>query len=251
MPGSNATGLMLALLTALFWGALPLALKHLLSTVDALSIVCLRFWVAAAWTWGLSCRHPGNSTPLGRREKILLVLAAAGLSCNFVFFNTRLLELANGDMLIGMALGIMAAVVWTSYGIAQKVLLRTISPGRIMRFIYLAGALALTPLSTPSAFLELDSLQTACLIFACINTIVAYGAFSTAMKNWHAAKVSAVVTTTPLFTLGLEALGALALPQVFPLEHLGLLSLLGAVVVVLGAMGIALGPMLHLPHKRS
>ena len=41
MPGSNATGLMLALLTALFWGALPLALKHLLSTVDALSIVCL------------------------------------------------------------------------------------------------------------------------------------------------------------------------------------------------------------------
>lgn len=154
-------------------------------------------------------------------------------------------------MLIGMALGIMAAVVWASYGIAQKVLLRTISPGRIMRFIYLAGALALTPLSTPSAFLELDPLQTACLIFACINTIVAYGAFSTAMKNWHAAKVSAVVTTTPLFTLGLEALGALALPQVFPLEHLGLLSLLGAVVFVLGAMGIALGPMLHLPHKRS
>ena len=79
MPGSNATGLMLALLTALFWGALPLALKHLLSTVDALSIVCLRFWVAAAWTWGLSCRHPGNSTPLGRREKILLVLAAGAL----------------------------------------------------------------------------------------------------------------------------------------------------------------------------
>ena len=86
MPGSNATGLMLALLTALFWGALPLALKHLLSTVDALSIVCLRFSVAAAWTRDLSCRHPGNSTPLGRQEKILLVLAAAGLSCNFVFF---------------------------------------------------------------------------------------------------------------------------------------------------------------------
>ena len=85
---------MLALLTALFWGALPLALKHLLSTVDALSIVCLRFWVAAAWTWGLSCRHPGNSTPLGRREKILLVLAAAGLSCNFVFFNSSVAYLS-------------------------------------------------------------------------------------------------------------------------------------------------------------
>ena len=61
MPGSNATGLLLALLTALFWGALPLALKHLLSSVDAISIVCLRFWVAAAWTWGLSCRYPGTA----------------------------------------------------------------------------------------------------------------------------------------------------------------------------------------------
>lgn len=50
MPGPNTAGLMLALLTALFWGALPLALKHLISTMDAITIVCLRFWVAAAWT---------------------------------------------------------------------------------------------------------------------------------------------------------------------------------------------------------
>ena len=125
-----------------------------------------------------------------------------------------------------------------------------------MRFIYLAGALALTPLSSPSAFLELDPLQMGCLLFACINTIIAYGAFSTAMNNWHAAKVSAVVTTTPLFTLGLEALGSLALPQVFPLEHLGLLSLLGAVVVVLGAMDIApdsfnLTARIGLPYKKG
>lgn len=61
MPGSNATGLMLALLTALFWGALPLALKHLLSTVDALSIVCLRFWVAAAWTWAFPADIPATA----------------------------------------------------------------------------------------------------------------------------------------------------------------------------------------------
>lgn len=305
MPGSNTAGLLLALLTALFWGALPLALKHLLSTVDAISIVCLRFWIAAAWTWGLSCRHPGNSTPLGRREKWLLLLAIAGLGCNFVFFNssvaylsasacqilaqagpvllllgsvfllrepflpiqggsviillvglllffnTRLLELASGDLLIGMSLGIMAAVVWACYGLAQKILLRTVSPGRIMRAIYLCCAIILTPLSSPASFLQLDALQTGCLVFTCINTIVAYGAFSRAMNNWHAAKVSAVVTTTPLFTLGLEWAGHLLLPHVFPLERLGLLSICGAFTVVTGAMGIALGPMLHLPHGRK
>lgn len=302
MPGPNTAGLTLALLTALFWGALPLALKHLVSTMDATTIVCLRFWVAAIWTWGLSWRHPGNSAPLGPRAKGLLFLAAAGLGLNFIlfnsavayltasacqilaqagpvllllssvfilrepflpiqggsviilllglvlFFNTRLLELADGDLLTGMLLGILAAMVWACYGLIQKVLLRTTSPGRIMRFIYLACALALTPLSSPSTVLELDSLQMGCLLFACANTIIAYGSFSTAMSKWHSAKVSAVVTTTPLFTLALEALGALLLPQVFPLEHPGLLSLLGAVVVVLGAMGIALGPMLHRPR---
>ena len=302
MPGSNATGLMLALLTALFWGALPLALKHLLSTVDALSIVCLRFWVAAAWTWGLSCRHPGNSTPLGRREKILLVLAAAGLSCNFVFFNssvaylsasacqilaqagpvllllgsvfvlrepflpiqggsvvvllaglllffnTRLLELANGDMLIGMALGIMAAVVWASYGIAQKVLLRHLTPTSILRVIYPCCALGLAPLASPAAILRVDAVQGACLAFACLNTLVAYGAFTKAMSIWHAAKVSAVVATTPLFSLVLESLLHALFPHAYPLESVGLLSLAGACVVVLGALGIAVGPMLHLPH---
>lgn len=71
------------------------------------------------------------------------------------------------------------------------------------------------------------------------------------MNNWHAAKVSAVVTTTPLFTLGLEWAGHLLLPQVFPLEQLGLASICGAFIVVMGAMGIALGPMLHLPHRQQ
>ena len=182
MPGSNATGLLLALLTALFWGP-PLASSNICSPRWTPSPSSACALVAAAWTWGLSCRYPGNSTPLGRREKLLLVLAAAGLSCNFVFFNssvaylsasacrsrpkralssccwaacsscaspflpiqrssviillaglllffnTRLLELASGDMLIGMALGIMAAVVWAGYGIAQKICCARSRPG--------------------------------------------------------------------------------------------------------------------------
>ena len=49
--GPNAFGLSLAILTALFWGALPMALKNILPAVDALPSSCLRFWVAAAWVW--------------------------------------------------------------------------------------------------------------------------------------------------------------------------------------------------------
>ena len=51
MLGNNGAGLLLALLTALFWGALPLAVKHLLPVMDAVTLVWLRFCVAAVWIW--------------------------------------------------------------------------------------------------------------------------------------------------------------------------------------------------------
>ena len=85
----NTAGLCLALLTALFWGALPLAVKQLLPVMDAVTIVCLRFCVAAVWIW--IC--PEHATPrprgrLSRRDVGLLVLATVGLGANFVLFNT-------------------------------------------------------------------------------------------------------------------------------------------------------------------
>ena len=147
-----------------------------------------------------------------------------------------------------MLLGGSAAVVWATYGLAQKVLLRHLTPTRILRVIYPCCAVALAPLATPTDILRVDAVQLVCLIFACINTLVAYGSFTKAMSIWHAAKVSAVVATTPLFSLALESLLHSLWPTAYPLDSIGLISLLGACVVVLGALGIAVGPMLHLPH---
>lgn len=307
MLAPNTAGLFLALLTALFWGALPLAVKQLLSAMDAVTIVCIRFCVAAIWVW--LCPAParsGTSIPLSRRDMLLLVVATLGLGANFVlfntsvgylsasacqilaqagpmlllmggifilkepflpiqgfsvvtlvagqllFFNTRLADLFSSDdgFAFGMLLGLTAALVWASYGIAQKVLLRVTTPTRILRVIYPCCALGLLPAATPSQVLGLDAFQLGCLVFASINTIVAYGSFTHAMNIWHSAKVSAVLTTTTLFTLALEYVGHAALPDIFPLESLSLLSTLGAIAVVLGALGIALGPMLHAPHLK-
>ncbi len=167
-----------------------------------------------------------------------------------LFFNTRLGLLWGGDsdFSFGMLLGSSAALVWATYGLAQKVLLRHLTPTRILRVIYPCCALGLAPLATPADILRVDAVQLVCLIFACINTLVAYGSFTKAMSIWHAAKVSAVVATTPLFSLVLESLLHSLWPSAYPLDSVGLLSLLGACVVVLGALGIAVGPMLHLPH---
>ena len=302
----NAFGLSLAILTALFWGALPLALKNILPAVDAFTIVCLRFWAAAAWVWLYPARHvsPAASEPWNRHDFLLLAIATVGLGGNFVlfnssvaylsasacqilaqigpllllvgsvvvlrepflpiqgagvvtllagmllFFSTRLGDLGgNGSFLLGLILGLGAAVIWACYGLAQKVLLRTTYPTRIMRVIYPCCALAMTPLATPSAVLDASPFQIGCLLFACLNTIIAYGSFAKAMSCWHAAKVSAIVTTTPLFTMVMEALGHAVLPAVWPAETPTLSSIAGAIIVVLGALGIALGPMLRLPHS--
>ena len=166
-----------------------------------------------------------------------------------LFFGTRLGDLAgDGSFLLGLFLGISAAVVWAGYGLAQKVLLRTTSPTRIMRVIYPCCAIAMTPLASPSSLLDANPFQLGCLLFACLNTIIAYGAFAKAMSCWHAAKVSAIVTTTPLFTMALESLGHAAMPAFWPAEAHSLSSIAGAIIAVLGALGIALGPMLRLPH---
>lgn len=316
--GNNGAGLLLALLTALFWGALPLAVKHVLPVMDAVTLVWLRFCVAAVWIWCApamrgargpqhSAAIPASSAPAApsrRRTWLLLALASAGLGANFVFFNssvaylsasacqilaqagpvllllggvfilreaflpvqavgvalllgglllffnTRLALLWGGDsdFAFGMLLGGSAAVVWAAYGLAQKVLLRHLTPTRILRVIYPCCALGLAPLASPADILRVDAVQLICLIFACINTLVAYGAFTKAMSIWHAAKVSAVVATTPLFSLALESLLHSLWPEAYPLDSVGLISLLGACTVVLGALGIAVGPMLHLPH---
>lgn len=307
----TGAGLLLALLTALFWGALPLAIKHVLPVMDATTIVWLRFCVAALWIWLFPERRPAakaspSAARLSRRQMGLLLIATVGLGGNFVmfnssvgyldasacqimaqcgpmllllgsvvvlresfvpiqagcvlvllagmllFFNTRLVQLFSGAdsrFLVGILLSIGAASVWSCYGLAQKVLLRSLSPTRLMRVIYLCCALGLTPFASPSAILRLDLVQSLCLLFACINTLVAYGAFVKAMSIWHAAKVSAVVTTTPLFTLFLEAVLQLLLPGIYEVEALSLLNYVGALVVVLGALGIAVGPMLHWPGR--
>ena len=315
--GNNGAGLLLALLTALFWGALPLAVKHLLPVMDAVTLVWLRFCVAAVWIWCApavrASREPQRAAAAGpaapaapsrQRTWLLLAVASAGLGANFVFFNSSVAYLSasacqilaqagpvllllggvfilreaflpvqavgvgllltglllffntrlgllwggDSDFSFGMLLGGSAALVWATYGLAQKVLLRHLTPTRILRVIYPCCALGLAPLATPADILRVDAVQLVCLIFACINTLVAYGSFTKAMSIWHAAKVSAVVATTPLFSLVLESLLHSLWPSAYPLDSVGLLSLLGACVVVLGALGIAVGPMLHLPH---
>lgn len=159
-----------------------------------------------------------------------------------LFFNDRLPELARpGEGLgLGVALTVAAAVSWAIYGLAQKKLHDTFSSQQVLWVIYVGAVLLLLPASAPLAIRELDGLQLGMLGFCCVNTLAAYGSFGEALQHWELSRVSAVIATAPLFTIGaMWAVERSGLGLV-PAESLNALAIAGALLVVAGSAACAL-----------
>jgi drug/metabolite transporter (DMT)-like permease len=166
------------------------------------------------------------------------------LICGLIlFFNTSLTEIFTRltDYTLGVLLGVCAAMVWVTYGVTQKILLRRLASPQILVLLYTLCAFILLPFAKPSVIFQLNSWQFACLLFCGVNTLIGYGALAEAMARWQAAQVSALVTLTPLFTLIFSDLLALAWPQIFVAPTFNIVGYIGAFVVVAGAMFSAIG----------
>lgn len=90
-------GFLLALTTAFFWGALPIALKQVSTLIDPLTIVWLRFTSAALWQWGFAVSKQTCTMHFDWSEcriVVLFMIAALGLGGNFVGYNTSVLYLS-------------------------------------------------------------------------------------------------------------------------------------------------------------
>lgn len=159
-----------------------------------------------------------------------------------LFFNQRLGEVlaAEGRYVLGLLAIFAAAVVWAVYGILQKQLLRSLSSLEILWLIFAVGSIAFLPWVDFGSFLELSTLAWLCLVFAAVNTIVAYGTFAIALVHWEASRVSATITLVPIFTLIFVHLTNLVAPDFVVTEPMNSLSWLGASLVVLGSMAAAL-----------
>lgn len=173
------------------------------------------------------------------RQWIGFAVLVAGL---LLFFNRRLpllLEPTEG-LGLGVALMVMAAVSWALYGLAQKRLLDHFTAPQVFLMLYAGATLLLLPASAPAEVAGLDGMQLGMLAFCCANTLAAYGAFGEALHHWDVSRVSAVISTAPLFTiLSMWALERSGLALVAP-EGLNALSVVGALGVVGGSMITAL-----------
>jgi drug/metabolite transporter (DMT)-like permease len=164
-----------------------------------------------------------------------------------LFFNRRLPELIRGSGFgRGVVFLVIGALTWAVYGLVQKRLTIWMSPQQILLMIYLGAGLLLLPLTTPGDVRHLSNLQYGMLGFCCLNTLAAYGAFAEGLKRWEVSRFSAVLSTSPLFTVaGMWIVGKFAPTLVAP-EHLNTLSVAGTLLVVVGSATCAMGRRLQI-----
>lgn len=174
-------------------------------------------------------------------QKAGAVILVTGL---LLFFNERLVQLIlqAGSETLGVLLVIAAAITWAAYALAQKQLLVHYNSKQIMYLLYVAGTVAFLPVSDFTPLMTMSVLHWLLLIFCCLNTVVAYGAFAEALHHWEASKVSAVLAVTPLFTILFANIIGWLFPAYLTAQQLNLWSWLGAALVVVGSALTALAP---------
>ncbi|WP_341528337.1 DMT family transporter [Nostoc sp. UHCC 0302] len=178
------------------------------------------------------------------RYRLYQWIGVSVLTCGYLlFFREQLTNLitARSTYLLGSLLIVLAATVWAIYALAQKQLLQSLSSASIMLIIYGGCALLFTPLANLESIFILDNLHLGMLLFCGLNTLIAYGAFAESLEHWEASRVSAVIALAPIVTLISISFVSLVTPDLIPPERLTLIGILGAVLVVVGSVAIALG----------
>jgi drug/metabolite transporter (DMT)-like permease len=160
----------------------------------------------------------------------ILVLGLVG------FFNQQLAVVAATEKYwAGSAMLAFAGLTWAIYALAQKQMLQQLSSGQIMWIIYGCCGVIFGIFSHPASVLTMSTLQWGMLIFAGLNTFVAYGAFAESLAHWPASKVSAVLAIVTLVAMSILAPWlSLHAEQITPL------GIAGAIAVVVGSVSIAL-----------
>ena len=173
-------------------------------------------------------------------QKIGSLLLLLGL---VAFFNDKFDELLQlGAYAIGIFVSLLGSLIWVCYGIAQKLLLKQFSSQQILLIIYTCCAVSFSFVATPTQISQIEGVFFwGCFIYCCLNTLIAYGSYGEALNLWDTSKVSLVTTLIPIFTMIFSLLGHFFFPEIFEPLEMNLISYLGSIVVVIGAMLAAVG----------
>ncbi len=100
-------GLCLALLTALLWGVLPVKLKQVLQAMDPVTVTWFRLLVSGSvlFVWLASVKRLPSVKLLGRKGKLLVLLAVLGLVGNYMLYLVGLRMLSPGTTQLLIQIG--------------------------------------------------------------------------------------------------------------------------------------------------
>lgn len=246
------------LLATILWARGSLPQLRSLGTVHWVLLAVATLGLASNYVlflMGLSMTTPANTQILTQLSPLLLALGGmlifgerfnrrqwigfgvllAGLAV-FCFDQLQALVVDGSQYLLGCAVLILASLVWTAYGLAQKQLLATLPSPALQLCIYAGCALCLAPLSRPAQLGALSLWEAALLVYCALNTVVAYGAFSAALAHVEASRVGAILSLTPVATFSFIQLTHSLYPGALAPEHFSPSMLFGAGVVVVGSV---------------
>jgi drug/metabolite transporter (DMT)-like permease len=163
------------------------------------------------------------------------VLVLSGIA---LFYSEQLRDLAAGadHFTLGMVLVLLGGLSWAAFATAQKALLKKIGPNQLNLFVYGSCALALVPLVRFSQLGAMTSVNWIILTYLGLNTVLAYGSLSMAIKLTEATRVSVIITLNPIITfVTMAILTRMEVNWIEP-EYFSLFSILGALSVLSGAI---------------
>lgn len=168
-----------------------------------------------------------------------------GLACfGFAFFYSQQLEnllVSAGEYVKGNLFILIGALSWAVYALFNKSAVQGRSPQEVSMYVYGVAALVLFPTADLSSFVEFSWQVWLLFGFLAFNTIVAYGCLSEAMKRLKSATVSVVIILNPLITIAVIYLSNLFQLDLDMEKPLSLLTLLGALAILMGAILVVLG----------
>ena len=174
------------------------------------------------------------------RQIIGLLLVFGGLA---VFYRNQILELAEdvNRYQMGVLWTVFGAVMWASYAVIQKKLVKTYDPLELNLVLFGLPAIGYLPLVNFKLLNAASLPEWGILLFLGCNTLLAYGSLAYAFKYLEANKVSVIITLNPIITI--TAMGILAILNVDWIVHekFTLISLIGASLVISGATLTILG----------
>jgi len=165
----------------------------------------------------------------------ILVLAGIGL-----FYSETLRDLVTGgeNFTLGMMLVLGGGLAWAAFATSQKALLQKIGPNQLNLFIYGVCAFALIPFVSFGQLQGMPMANWYILLYLGLNTVLAYGSLAIAIKNTEATRVSVIITLNPIITfITMAILSRMQVSWIEP-ESFSLLSILGALSVLGGAITV-------------